>query len=198
MKIVSWAKASHKFLSNDELLGKVAVELGPPTIELQSDPFAILIESIAGQQLSGKAADAIFARVKAAAAGDISPEKLLANEEALSGSCGLSRAKTGTILALSRAAVDGFDLSDLNGAQDEQVCERLTEFKGIGPWTAEMFMIFGLGRQDVMSPGDLGLRKGLKAAYGLEELPTLKESAPLFERWRPYRSAACWYLWKIA
>ncbi|MBA3726816.1 MAG: DNA-3-methyladenine glycosylase 2 family protein [Armatimonadetes bacterium] len=196
MKTVPWAKESHRFLSKDELLAKVAIEEGPPTIGLQSDPFAILIESIAGQQLSGKAADAILERVKAAA-GDISPERLLASEEALSGSCGLSRAKAGTILALSRAAVDGFDLNHLNGAPDEQVYERLTEFKGIGPWTAEMFMIFGLGRQDVMSPGDLGLRKGLKAAYGLEDVPTIKESGPLFERWRPYRSAACWYLWKI-
>ncbi|MGI8923783.1 MAG: DNA-3-methyladenine glycosylase family protein [Fimbriimonadales bacterium] len=196
MRIVPWAKASHRFLSKDELLANVVIEEGPPTIGLPSHPFSILIESIAGQQLSGKAADAIFARVQAAA-GEISPERLLASEEALSGSCGLSRAKTGTILALSRAAVDGFDLNHLNGAPDEQVYERLTEFKGVGPWTAEMFMIFGLGRQDVMSPGDLGLRRGLKAAYGLEDVPTIKESGPLFERWRPYRSAACWYLWKI-
>ena len=88
------------------------------------------------------------------------------------------------------------NLEKVDHLSDDEIRDALVKIKGIGPWTAEMFLIFGLGRPDVFSAGDLGLRKGLKIVYQLEELPEQKECAELFEPWRPYRSAASWYLWR--
>ena len=192
---VPWAKRSHAALCNDKILGPVAKKHGPPTIVRAPDPFVMLIKSIASQQLSGKAAQTIYNRLETLADG-ITPERLVACDEAGCRAAGISQCKTTTILSLAQAAQNGLRLDRLKKKSDEEVIELLVQFKGIGVWTAQMFLIFGLGRPDVLSPGDLGLRKGLQKVYKLAETPSVQESGPMFDRWKPFRSAACWYLWR--
>lgn len=195
---VPWAAEAHTALRKDRLLGKHVRRIGEVSITLPRDPFVALVRSVVGQQLSGRAANAIYERLVAAlGSGGVAPDSVLsASDEALR-SAGLSAAKARTLRCLASAAQDGLDFRRLRRRDDERIVEALTEIPGIGRWTAEMFLIFALGRQDVMSGGDLGLRKGLAAVYGLEELPKPRECEPLFEPWRPYRSAACWYLWRV-
>lgn len=192
---VSWAKRSHEALCKDKILGAVAKKHGPPTIARTPDPFVMLIKSIASQQLSGKAAQTIYDRLETTAGG-ITPALLAACDETRCRAAGLSQSKTSTILSLAHAAQNGLRLENLTKKSDEEVIELLVQFKGIGVWTAQMFLIFGLGRPDVVSPGDLGLRKGLQKVYKLAETPSIQESGPMFDRWKPFRSAACWYLWR--
>jgi DNA-3-methyladenine glycosylase II len=194
-KKAAWVKEAHAHLSADRRLGKIALVHGPPTIHVERDLFETLVHSVAGQQLSGKAARAIVnkltAKVGAATPGNLKQETPESLREV-----GLSGAKSETILALAHAFGEEIDEGQLRKMDDNEVVATLTKFKGIGPWTAEMFLMFALGRQDVMSPGDLGLRKGLQIVYKLREMPTIKEAGPLFECWRPYRTAASWYLWR--
>jgi DNA-3-methyladenine glycosylase II len=192
---VSWAKRSHEALCKDKILGAVAKKHGPPTIPRTPDPFVMLVKSIASQQLSGRAAQTIYNRLEALAGG-ITPQQLAVCDAAGCRSAGLSQSKTTTILSLAHAAQAGLRLDRLTKKSDEEVTEILVQFKGIGVWTAQMFLIFGLGRPDVLSPGDLGLRKGLQKVYKLPETPTIQQSGPMFDRWKPFRSAACWYLWR--
>jgi DNA-3-methyladenine glycosylase II len=194
-KPAAWVAEAHSSLCGDKRLGKIAQLHGPPTIHVERDLFETLVYSVAGQQLSGKAAQAIVNKLEAMI-GKTTPENLKKEcPESLRG-VGLSYAKAGTILELAHAFGDGLDEKALRKMPDEEVVATLTQFKGIGPWTAEMFLMFALGRPDVMSPGDLGLRKGLQIVYKKKELPTIKEAGPLFECWRPYRTAASWYLWR--
>ncbi len=193
--IVPWAEESHTFLAKDPRLGAVAIAHGAPNIEIRTGLFGLLVRSIVGQQLTGKAAETIYARLKKAV-GAITPRRLLKHEESEFRTVGLSGSKTGTILGLARVALEGLDLDNVDHLSDDEIKETLVKIKGIGPWTAEMFLIFGMGRPDVFSAGDLGLRKGLKIVYQLEELPEPKACEALFEPWRPYRSAASWYLWR--
>ena len=194
-RIVPWAKKSHAFLAKDALLGAVAIAHGPPTIEIPEGMFELLVRSIVGQQLTGKAAETIYSRFKKLV-GTVTPRRILKHDEPELRTVGLSGNKARTILGLARPALEGLNLEKVDHLSDDEIKEALVKIKGIGPWTAEMFLIFGLGRPDVFSAGDLGLRKGLKIVYQLEELPEPKECPELFEPWRPYRSAASWYLWR--
>jgi DNA-3-methyladenine glycosylase II len=111
--------------------------------------------------------------------------------------CGLSGVKARYVLNLAQAVKDGsVPLDEVHSWEDEAIIAGLTSIKGVGPWTAEMFLIFALGRPDVLSVGDLGIRVGLKSFYGLEELPGPRECRELTEKWRPYRTVAMWYLWE--
>jgi len=192
---VSWARKSHEFLCEDKRLGKIAQAVGPPQIKLRGDPFQLLVQSVTGQQLSGRAAETIYRRT-CELVGEIAPDRILNHSPDSLRTAGLSYAKAATLRAISEAALSGLDFDHLESMSDEEVSTRLTKIKGIGPWTAEMFMIFALGRPDVMSPGDLGLRKGLKLVYRKRELPGPKDCEKLYKPWRPYRSAASWYLWR--
>jgi DNA-3-methyladenine glycosylase II len=194
MSLVPWAHESHERLSRDKILSGLARLHGPPQVRLGTDPFATLVKCIAGQQLSERAAAAIFGKLENSL-GTVSPERIEGAGLERLRSAGLSFAKAQTLLALS-AAHEGLALNCLAEVPDESVKESLVRIKGIGPWTAEMFLLFGLGRSDVMSTGDLGLRKGLQVVYGLGSLPEPSECAAMFEPWRPYRSAASWYLWR--
>lgn len=162
--------------------------------------FRALVHAIVAQQLSGKAADTIFGRVEALGGGTLpGPAALLAlSDETLRGA-GLSGAKTRGVKDLAARVLDGsLKLDGLHGHEDEAVIEALTRVKGIGRWTAEMFLMFRLGRLDVMSTADLGLRKGMMHLFGLADLPDPTTMVRLSEHWRPYRSIGSWYLWRVA
>jgi DNA-3-methyladenine glycosylase II len=125
-------------------------------------------------------------------------ELLATTDEAFRGA-GVSRQKAGYLRDLAQHVVDGsLDFEGIGDAADEEVAERLTAVKGIGEWSAHMFLMFQLGRPDVLPVGDLGVRTGMRIAYGLEETPGPKEALTIGEPWAPYRSVASWYMWRAA
>jgi DNA-3-methyladenine glycosylase II len=161
-----------------------------------TDPFRALVHAIVSQQLSTKAAATIAARVDTLFGGQPTPVRVRAvSDEQLRGA-GLSGQKIAYLRDLSRRLEDGsLRLDVLTDMSDEAVIDALTSVKGIGRWTAEMFLIFRLHRPDVLPVGDLGIVKAIKTVYGLRTLPTPERMLRLGEAWRPYRSVACWYLW---
>lgn len=161
------------------------------------DPYGSLLRSIIGQQLSVTAASAIFDRVKAANAGrSPSPRELLAMRPARLRSCGLSRAKVDYVRDLARHVLRGeLDLARLRHLDDDGIREAITAVKGLGRWSADMFLIFHLRRPDVLPVGDLGLRRGFERVYKLSD-PTAAQMEEIAERWRPYRTLASLYLWE--
>jgi DNA-3-methyladenine glycosylase II len=162
------------------------------------DPFALLVRSIVSQMISTKAAAAVFAKVKTALGErGLTPGGVLALTEAELRAAGLSGAKVRSLRSLAERAVSGeLPLSRLEELSDDEIMEHLLPVPGIGIWTVEMFLIFGLGRLDVLPVRDLGLRAGMRELYGLAELPTFEEVERLAEPWRPYRTVATWYLWR--
>jgi 3-methyladenine DNA glycosylase/8-oxoguanine DNA glycosylase len=165
--------------------------------------YAALAEAIVSQQLSGKAAATIYGRVCAlfpGARGGPKPEQILASsDEALRGA-GLSRAKTLALRDLAERSLAGEipTLARARRLSDDEIVERLTAVRGIGRWTAEMFLIFRLGRPDVLPVDDYGVRKGFALAYGQKDLPKPKDLAAYGVRWAPFRTVASWYLWRVA
>jgi DNA-3-methyladenine glycosylase II len=162
------------------------------------DAYEALARAIVGQQLSTKAAASIWRRVQGSFGGQTpSPRQLLAADPERVRGAGLSRAKVDFLRDLARRVESGeLDLDRLAGLPDEDVIAALIEIKGVGRWTAEMFLIFHLGRPDVISTGDLGLRRAVRNAYGLDELPGPTEFERIAEPWRPHRTLACLYLWR--
>jgi DNA-3-methyladenine glycosylase II len=161
-----------------------------------ADPFHALVRAIVGQQLSTKAARTIAGRVEALAAGAVSPAALGALPDAPLRAAGLSGQKLGYVRDLCRRVEDGsLELDTLDVLGDDAVIEALTAVKGIGRWTAEMFLMFRLHRPDVLPVGDLGIVKAMRRAYRMRATPTPARMLAIGERWRPYRSVACWYLW---
>jgi DNA-3-methyladenine glycosylase II len=162
------------------------------------DAYGALVRAIVGQQLSTKAAVAIYGRL-AGLYGERTPsprELLETGPEALRG-VGLSRAKVTFLRDLAEHVEDGeLDLEHLADLPDEEVVAQLTQVKGLGPWTVDMFLIFHLGRPDVLPVGDLGIRKAVQVAYGLAELPDAAEITRIAEAWRPWRTLASLYLWR--
>jgi DNA-3-methyladenine glycosylase II len=181
-------------------LGKldVATRLRRRKEERPADAYGALLRAIVGQQLSTKAARTIYLRVLDLFGGTTpSPEQLLeASEEDLRG-CGLSGRKTEYVRDLARHVLSGeLELDRLAELEDEQVIEEIVAVRGLGRWTAEMFLLFHLQRPDVLSGGDLGIRKAIQVEYGLEEMPTPTRVIEIGEPWRPYRSLASLYLWE--
>jgi DNA-3-methyladenine glycosylase II len=163
------------------------------------DHYGALVRSIVGQQLSTKAARAIYERLLAHFGGHMpTPEEVLAADaEEMRAAAGLSHAKVGFLRSLAEHVIDGsLELARLDELPDEQVTAELVAVKGLGPWTADMFLLFHLQRPDVLAVGDLGIRRAAMIAYGLEELPGPDELTAIAEAWRPYRSVACRYLWR--
>jgi DNA-3-methyladenine glycosylase II len=162
--------------------------------------FRALVHAIVSQQLSGKAADTIFGRVEALGGGTLpGPAELVAIPDEKLRAAGLSGAKTRGVKDLAARVIEGaLDLDTLHAQGDEAVIALLTQVKGIGRWTAEMFLMFRLGRLDVLSTADLGLRKGLMVLHGLGGLPDPGTMERLTDAWRPFRSVGCWYLWRVA
>jgi DNA-3-methyladenine glycosylase II len=159
--------------------------------------FAALAESILYQQLAGAAARAIHGRFIALFDGDLAPDAVLAVPPRKLRAAGLSRSKVASIHDLAAKVVDGtVPLRRIGRLADDAVVDRLTVVRGIGRWTAEMFLIFQLRRLDVWPVGDYGVRKGYALAYGLRKLPTPKQLDAAGERFRPYRTVAAWYCWQ--
>jgi len=189
-----------KYLSqSDPRLGEVIGTVGGYSIQLRKDPFQSLVESIIYQQLAGSAASIIYGRfIKYYNNSPPLPEQILSTPDAiLKSSIGLSNKKIEYIKDLSARITDRkLDLVKLCEMKDEEIIAQLIQVKGIGRWTAEMFLIFCLGRLDVLPVTDLGIRKAMQKIYALPALPKPSEMLAISQPWRPYRSVATWYLWK--
>jgi DNA-3-methyladenine glycosylase II len=182
---------------SDRVLSGIIDRVGEYGIEFRDPDFETLVKSIVYQQLSGRVASVIFGRVVKAAGGKLTPESILKLRPGRMRALGLSGQKTAYIRDLARHTRDGrVDFGELLDLPDEAVIERLTEVKGVGVWTAHMFLIFALRRTDVLPLGDLGIRAAIRKAYGFAELPQAAEIEALAARWRPYCTVASWYLWR--
>ncbi len=191
----------------DPTLGRAIDTIGEFTLvrdlRAAKSVYAVLTESIVSQQLSGKAAATIYGRVCAlfpGARGGPKPDHILGASDAMLRGAGLSQAKMLAVRDLAERTLAG-EIPTLAAARrlsDEAIIERLTAVRGIGRWTAEMFLIFRLGRPDVLPVDDFGVRKGFALAFGLREQPKPKALAAYGERWAPYRTVASWYLWRTA
>ena len=163
-------------------------------------PFDALAESIAYQQLSGKAAATIFGRVRALYPRRkfLDPKLVLATPDEKLRACGLSRSKVAALKDLAAKTLDGTVPTGraLLRMSDEEIIERLTAVRGIGRWTVEMLLLFDLGRLDVWPVTDYGVQKGFAKTFGRKKLPTAKQFQKIGEKWRPYRSVAAWYFWR--
>ena len=187
-----WGEAT-SLLSKDPLIGEIARTFDGEGLSGRGEIFQTLVRSIVGQQISVKAADAVHGRLEEMSGGEVTREAIgsLTVDELLS--CGLSRQKSQYILGIANDETpllpDGYEELD-----DESLIRHLVKFKGIGPWTAEMMLIFSLMRPDVLSLGDLGVVKGIRMLDPQAE--SKSEMLAVAEAWRPYRSAACWFLWR--
>ena len=197
------ARAMDALSNADPKLARLITRIGPCRLQLKSTPsvFAALAESIVYQQLHGKAAATIFARVRALfprARGALTTAQVLSASEAELRGAGLSNAKYLALRDLAERCQSGSipTLSQLQKLDDEAIIERLTEVRGVGRWTVEMLLMFRLGRPDVLPVDDYGVRKGFSIAFGTEELPSKAELEARARRWKPYRTVASWYLWR--
>jgi 3-methyladenine DNA glycosylase/8-oxoguanine DNA glycosylase len=186
----------------DPALAGVILETGPFVLEPRrgSTPFERLAEAVVHQQLSNAIAATITGRVKNALNGDWTPEALLRADHELLRACGLSQAKANTLRALAEKTVDGTipGYRSLQRMTDQEIVERLTTVKGVGVWTAQMFLMFSLLRPDVMPATDYGIRRGFQIVVRTPDLPTPAAIEAHAECWRPYRTVASWYLWRAA
>ena len=200
---VEWGDAERELMAADKKLAKLMKKLGPIAPERdrrgsREDAYQTLAMAICGQQLSTKAAATIWGRIEELFGGKTpEPKAVMAADPQDLRDAGLSWSKVSYFRDLAEHVLDGeLDLERLPELSDAEVIEELTAVKGIGAWTAEMFLIFHLGRPDVLSTGDLGIRKGAQLAYGLEEMPTEDELEQIGEKWRPHRTIACLYFWR--
>lgn len=186
----------------DPEFAALITHIGPCRMQLMPSaaPFPNLVRAIVFQQLSGKAARTIHDRMIGKLDGPLSPEILLAASVPRLRSAGLSRAKCAAVRDLAVKVLDGTvpGARALARLDDEAIIERLCEVRGIGRWTAEMYLMFSLGRPDVLSLGDLGIRKGFRKVFDMTRLPAARTLERRAERWRPWRTVACWYLWRAA
>ena len=182
---------------SDPILSEIIGRVGECRIQFRPPEFETLVRSIVNQQLSGRVAAVIFGRLSAAAGGRLTPESILKLRPVRMRALGLSAQKTAYIRDLARLTRDRrIVFEELAELGDTEILERLTQVKGIGPWTVHMFLIFALRRPDVLPTGDLGIRNAIRKAYDLPELPLPAQVENLALKWRPYCSFASWYLWR--
>jgi len=193
-----WTGGRRK-LGKDEHFGPWVRVIGTIRLEKPTEePFFYLARAICYQQLAGKAAATIHGRFVDALKGDVSPAKVLRVRETTLRKAGLSRNKLAAIRDLAAKIRSGeVEVHDLEEQSNEEVIERLVRVKGIGEWTAQMYLMFRLHRPDVWPTGDLGVRAGYARVHGLDEYPTAKELGPLGEPYAPWRSAAAWYCYRV-
>jgi len=189
----SWWSEAHDFLSGDDLLGPVVQQFGPDGISSRDDLFQTLVRSIVGQQISVLAADAIWGRL-VEHLGEVTPAAVLASDQKNIAACGVTRPKASYIHGLAERS-DELLHQPWETMTDEAIQKHLVQFRGIGPWTAEMILMFHFLRPDVFSLGDIGLIRGTQRL--VPEAETKEQVSEIAERWRPYRTAAAWYLWRI-
>ena len=196
------AEAIRHLSERDECLKRLVAEMVPFEIDVADaqSPYEVLLESIAYQSISGKAAATIFGRIKALGENGRppTPELMLKIPARKLRKAGLSGAKVLAMKDLAKKAMEGIVPTHDEALllSDEELVERLVSVRGIGAWTVEMFLIFRLGRPDVLPIHDLGVKKGWSVAYGKKHMPTPKELLEFGERWRPYRTVASWYMWR--
>jgi DNA-3-methyladenine glycosylase II len=193
-------RAALKHLKKDAVLAKIIAQTGPFRMEYREPCFETLVRSIVYQQLSGKVASVIFGRLHAAAGGPdqpLTPAAIMKLRKEKMRSIGLSAQKTNYIRELARHTRRGTVVFEsLAELDDSGVIEHLTKVKGIGVWTAQMFLMFSLRRPDVLPTADLGIRTAIKRAWNLPELPKPAEMEQIAAGWKPWTSIACWYLWR--
>lgn len=186
-----------KFLKRDPKIVEIIRKVGKYEIALVKNPYRSLIDAIITQQLSGAAADSISKKFQKLYQRYPRPADVISTPDSKLRSAGLSKMKVAYIKDLSeKIQSKELRISSLKDKSDEEVILHLTQVRGIGRWTAEMFLIFSLGRLDVLPVGDLGLRKGIQRLYSMPELPEKDEIEQIAEKWRPYRTVATWYIWK--
>jgi len=194
---VSPRKALAHLRGADPRLASVIARIGAYRQEFSQPDFPALARCIVYQQLNGRAAATIHGRVEEACGGPLSAESILRLRPARLRKAGLSGQKMQYVRDLARQTKSGaLDFAALPTLDDEAVIAMLTRVKGIGVWTAHMFLMFALRRPDVLATGDYGIRAAMKKLYALEELPKPPEMESIAAPWRPYRSIACWYLWR--
>lgn len=193
----SLTNARRHLSRNDPVLAKLMAAIGPCTLKPGGESFALLVRGIVSQMISTQAARSVYARLEAllpkgvtpAAVVDIEPEKLRA--------AGLSSTKVGAICDLAaRVHAGDLDLDSLQHQDEDRAIEQLTAIRGIGPWTAHMYLMFGLGRLNVLPVADLGLRAAVQEHYALATLPSVRELRQVAEPWHPYCTVATWYMWR--
>ncbi|MGB8800195.1 MAG: DNA-3-methyladenine glycosylase [Candidatus Acidiferrales bacterium] len=195
-------KAHEHITRKDKRMARVIAKTGAFQFQLdQCDSvYESLLEAIAYQSISGKAAATIFARIKALGSKGLcpTPAEILAVSNQTLREAGLSGAKAAAMKDLAQKTIDGVvpTLEAAGQLSDEELVERLVSVRGIGAWTVEMFLIFRLGRPDVLPIHDYGVQKGFALTYGKKEIPKPRELAAFGERWRPYRTVASWYMWR--
>lgn len=193
---VNFSQAQQHLSHADPVLAEIISRHGPCTLQPQRQYFVALAEAILSQQLSVKAAATIFKRFKEKLNGQVTPEKILQLRLPQFRAVGISRQKTSYLRDLAENWQGGrLAPRRFMKMNDEEVIAALTQVKGIGRWTAEMFLIFSLLRPDVLPVGDLGFRNAVQRAYGLRKLPEAKRLEQIATNWRPYRSVATWYMW---
>jgi DNA-3-methyladenine glycosylase II len=192
--------AARELAGRDPVMAELQRLSGPPRIRPPKlSHFAALVRSVLYQQLAGAAAAAIHGRLVAALGGEVTPEGVAALTPKTLRACGLSGSKASTISDLAAKVLEGTVVLDQRGIareSDEEVIVRLSSVRGIGRWTAQMFLLFQLRRLDVWPTGDLGVRRGYQLAYGLEEVPSERALEPLGDAFRPFCSVAAWYCWR--
>lgn len=193
-----WTAAQRHLSRRDPVLASIISAVGPCTLQPGGDPFAVLVRAVVAQMISTKAAESVSARLQSLAGeAGLVPVRLQELGEDRIRAAGLSAAKARAILALAEGANTGrLPLDRLHDFDDEALARLLLAYPGIGPWTVDMVLLFGLNRPDVLPVGDLGLRASVREHYGFAELPTKAELFTLAEPWRPYRGIATWYLWQ--
>jgi DNA-3-methyladenine glycosylase II len=193
-----FSKAQRLLSRRDPVLKDLIRQVGPCTLRLGEDPFGILVRAIVAQQISTKAARSISDRLaQILGTAGVCPAAILAAEEEALRQAGLSTAKRKSLRDLAEKVHCGaVNLTRLPDLPDEEVIAHLVPVRGIGPWTAEMFLIFGLGRLDILPVADFGLRAGVKRFYQLDDLPKKDQLLQIGEPWRPYRSIATWFFWR--
>lgn len=198
---VTHAAAARILAERDPVIARLLDQTGPPKLARPTEShFAALVRAVVYQQLAGRAAAAIHGRLIAALDGDVRPETLITLSDESLRAVGLSRNKMASLRDLATKVLDGtvvLSPRGLSRESDDEIIARLSAVRGIGPWTAEMFLLFQLRRLDVWPVGDLGVRRGYGLAWQVPT-PTARELQPLGEVFGPYRSVAAWYCWRAA
>ncbi len=198
---VTHAAAARILAERDPVIARLLDQTGPPKLARPTEShFAALVRAVVYQQLAGRAAAAIHGRLIAALDGDVRAETLIALSDESLRAVGLSRNKMASLRDLATKVLDGTVVLSPRGLaaeSDDEIIARLSAVRGIGPWTAQMFLLFQLRRLDVWPVGDLGVRRGYGLAWQVAT-PTARELQPLGEVFRPYRSVAAWYCWRAA
>tara|TARA_Y100000590_G_scaffold341894_1_gene390217 strand:+ start:1097 stop:1714 length:618 start_codon:yes stop_codon:yes gene_type:complete len=187
-------------LNRHSKMRKLIIDYGPPYFEPKNDYFQSLLYSIVSQQLSGKVANIIYQRLI-----DLIPDNRIVPKEILiltnknMRQAGLSTQKINYIKNLAIFFENNlFNRDMVEKMSNEEISAKLIQIKGIGQWTVDMFLMFALNRPDIMPYSDLGIQKGIKTLFDLDEMPTKNEMETMSEKWKPYRTVACWYLWKVS